>query len=113
MQTQVALGFVWRLLNDGQRLAAKDHWNQFPRGRYQTPFELFRKCKVEPPEKPITEEMQDSMKLTWIDWCKENDHDQEGLPWDHETWFVWLDYAARSYQEVLPEIRSDWNEVNA
>jgi hypothetical protein len=50
------------------------------------------------------------MQLTWLDWCKENDKDQDSLPWDHSDWFAWLDYAAQKFQEPLPVVKSDWNE---
>jgi hypothetical protein len=51
------------------------------------------------------------MAKTWIDFCRERDMNQDSIPFEHQDWFAWMDYAAKQYQEPLPAVTGmDWSE---
>jgi hypothetical protein len=107
MQTQVALAFAWQLLNAEQRTSIKARWASLPLGRFLFPFEVGRILKIRL-EKTVRDQEDESMRLTWIDFCHERDLTQDALPMDHDEWFDWLEYSLRHYVEILPMPKTDW-----
>lgn len=111
MQTQVGLGFAWLLLNENQRAQVKAVWSKYPPGRYLLPFELGRLLRVEI-KQTISDDQDNSMKKTWIDFCRTGDFGQDSVPITSPEWLGWLDYAGKHYQEPLPLVASgtDWHD---
>lgn len=54
----------------------------------------------------LTDQEEESMKKTWIDFCRGTDITQDSTPFTHQEWFDWLNYAANHYQKPLPVLES-------
>lgn len=66
------------------------------------PFEAAKKYRMEF-KKTVTDNEENNMQLTWIDFCKANDVDQEFTSMgDHEVCGRWMQFVGTAYQPPLP-----------
>lgn len=51
------------------------------------------------------------MNQIWIDFCRQANIGQDSIPYAHEDWFSWLDYAVKHYQApVTLATGTDWTD---
>lgn len=108
LTTPIVQGFLRVLLNDDEALKALDLARS--KGRYLIPAEVSLLIKREL-TKTITENEQQNMQGTWIEFCKEKNLDQSTSLTDPIALEVWWDYVSKNYHHPLPA-SAPWGNDN-